>query len=546
MSEPKNPEELLMLFSQALKQGEEARKPENLKYVIYARKSTDEKSDKQLRSIPDQISECKKIAKDRGLKIVETFPESESAKEPDIRPEFRKMLDGIKCGKYDGIITWHPDRLARNMKDAGEVIDLIDKGIIKHLECVSFTFTNDTAGKMLLGMTFVLSKQYSDALSDNVKRGIRKSIEEGRFLGKGKHGYIKDRNQFLRPDPKSFSILRKIWGLRLENKTGEEIANFLNNSGYTKRNKEADSPTPFKMNKQRISEILKDSFYCGILTYGENIVNLLEIYDFVPMTDAEVFCQINNIKSIENLEINLKRAAKRSVKANLLRGKIICGCCEQSRTASITTKKLITGIKKRIFYYKCETKGCKYFGKSTRARVIVEFVKNFLEQNDFAVKEIYDYFEKQSKKEIEKRHKFNESRRKSLSQYKNVLEREIENSKNLLREESDSTLKAEFKSDLKSKLSELEKIKSEIEDLKNKKNQEKNAIMNFQKFLELWRLLPSRIAKIKKMETLDKVIQLIFSNFTVEGKEVALFTLKTPFKEVYEKRKNSKSPQWSG
>ncbi len=47
------------------------------------------------------------------------------------------------------------------MLEGGEIIDLIDQGIIKDLKFKTHFFTKDANGKMLLGMTFVLSKQYS-------------------------------------------------------------------------------------------------------------------------------------------------------------------------------------------------------------------------------------------------------------------------------------------------------------------------------------------------------------------------------------------------
>src|ERR1700685_587066 len=124
-----------------------------LKYLIYARKSTDD-SDKQTRSLSDQISECMEFVEKNNLflgrpKVVQ---EAISAKTSDKRPGFRNMLEAIRKGQYDGVIAWHPDRLARNMKDAGEIIDLLDKGIIKNLKFVSFNFDNTPSGKMHLGI----------------------------------------------------------------------------------------------------------------------------------------------------------------------------------------------------------------------------------------------------------------------------------------------------------------------------------------------------------------------------------------------------------
>lgn len=88
------------------------------------------------------------------------------------------------------------------MKEAGVIIDLVDRGLIKDLRFATFTFENNPAGKMLLGITFVMAKQYSEHLSESVDRGNKRAIEDAEFIGKFKHGYILDSNRFFQPDPK--------------------------------------------------------------------------------------------------------------------------------------------------------------------------------------------------------------------------------------------------------------------------------------------------------------------------------------------------------
>jgi site-specific DNA recombinase len=78
------------------------------------------------------------------------------------------MLNDLKKGIYDGILAWNPDRLARNMREGREILDMIDSGYIIDLKFVTHPFTPDANGKMLLGMAFVLSKQFSDELSQKV------------------------------------------------------------------------------------------------------------------------------------------------------------------------------------------------------------------------------------------------------------------------------------------------------------------------------------------------------------------------------------------
>jgi DNA invertase Pin-like site-specific DNA recombinase len=90
------------------------------KFFLYARKSTDE-PDRQVLSIEAQITELKEFAKKENLEIVDIFIESQTAKEPG-RPIFNEMLSRIERGEANGILAWHPDRLARNSVDGGRII----------------------------------------------------------------------------------------------------------------------------------------------------------------------------------------------------------------------------------------------------------------------------------------------------------------------------------------------------------------------------------------------------------------------------------------
>jgi len=178
-----------------------------LRYVLYARKSTDD-SRKQERSIGDQLIVCKEMAERLNLNVVEIIHEEHSAKESDSRPKFRAMLDGLLDDKYDAILTWAPDRLARNMKDGGEIVDMVDRGEIKDIKFANgMYFTNDPTGKMMLGMAFVQAKQFIDTHSQNIQRGINNITKDGKSYGQAKHGYYKDGQKFLRPDYENWEKL---------------------------------------------------------------------------------------------------------------------------------------------------------------------------------------------------------------------------------------------------------------------------------------------------------------------------------------------------
>jgi DNA invertase Pin-like site-specific DNA recombinase len=97
-----------------------------IRYCLYARKSS-EAEEKQALSVDSQVKEMLLIAEREHLNIVDIYRESHSAKDCGQRPVYNKLLLDIREGKFDGILVWHPDRLARNAGDLGAVVDLLDQ-----------------------------------------------------------------------------------------------------------------------------------------------------------------------------------------------------------------------------------------------------------------------------------------------------------------------------------------------------------------------------------------------------------------------------------
>ncbi|MFZ2189365.1 MAG: recombinase family protein [Candidatus Magasanikiibacteriota bacterium] len=531
-------QDLYKMIGTAQQQEEDKDDVSKYRYVIYARKSTDDK-EKQIRSLGDQIKECKDYAERNGLRCLpKPITESESAKEPDIRPEFKKLIDDIKKAKYDGILAWHPDRLARNMKDAGEIIDLLDKKIVKDLKFVTFTFENNTMGKMLLGMAFVLSKQYSDALSDNVKRGTSRSIEEGRWLNKAKHGYYKDRNQILHPDGRFFNLIENIFRMRIDNKSLDDIADYLNENRYCcapPSKNEADR-SPFQMTKQIVSKIVRDPFYTGILKYGENKVDLTEIYDFTPAVSVDDFLKINNFSDIEKaLKLTGKIYKDNAIKADLMRGMIICGECDGSMTSGITPKKTKNG-KTNYFYYRCDNPVCKNKGKSIRAKVIIDFACQYLEKNKFTSHSIYGHYIQEMKKVVMEKERSLIQKIRSLTETRVHKKNQFEKTKKSLIQETDEDIKGFFKEDLKQLEKDINNLETEIDELKDEKERNNSVTLTYSEYLELFNNLAERIKKIGVMEDLNFIMKKIFLNFTIKEGKVALYTLNSPFGEFVKDR----------
>ncbi len=507
-----------------------------LRYVLYARQSTDKKAKKQERSVGDQIHECKALAERTGLNIVDVLHEEHSAKLSGKRDVFRDMLERLSNGVYDAILTWAPDRLARNMKDAGEILDLLDKDEIKDIKFANgYYFQNDGAGKMMLGIAFVQAKQFIDTHSQNVMRGINRITAEGKCFDRPKHGYYKDKKKYLHPDEENWDLIKKAFEMRLSREPRHslrEIGEWLTKQGYpvkTKHNKRK----PIVLDDKFLSDLFRDPFYAGALIFGKRIVDLTQKYKFKPIITPDEFDVLTKEDGI-NKKFKLAEAikSKGSVEADLMRGMVICGGCNRPRSTGETPKRHKGGVKK-YFYYRCDTKGCKYKGKSIRAKEILAAAYAYLDTHPMNFQKGYAAYKREMERQIAIRDTELLSKLKSLhKQYEAATERVDEDKTALKQYEDDEVLQKEYENDLREHLKKQKELESEIRKLEKKRENGKEVIQTYEQFIELFKNLAQHIKKIVNMNDLDSIMKKVFMNFVVEGKKVTQITQNSLFREL--------------
>ena len=181
----------------------------SIKYFLYARKSTEDE-ERQVMSIEAQLAELEEFAKREKIEIVEKFVESKSAKKPG-REVFNSMMSKVYSSSEPvGIIAWHPDRLARNSVDGGQIIYCIDTQKIASLRFPTFWFEPTPQGLFMLQVAFGQSKYYSDNLSENVRRGIRQKLRRGEWCSHAPLGYTNNaKTRNIEPDPVKARIIAK-------------------------------------------------------------------------------------------------------------------------------------------------------------------------------------------------------------------------------------------------------------------------------------------------------------------------------------------------
>lgn len=148
-------------------------------YFLYCRKSS-EAEDRQILSIDSQVTEMKRLAAKRGLKISAVLTEAKSAKAPG-RPVFNSLMERLYRSEADGILCWKLDRLARNPVDGGAIIWAMKEHDVKIVTPFqSYSQADDNVVWMYL--EFGMAQKYVDDLSRNVKRGLHAKAESGWFF----------------------------------------------------------------------------------------------------------------------------------------------------------------------------------------------------------------------------------------------------------------------------------------------------------------------------------------------------------------------------
>ena len=123
------------------------------------------------------LSEMHRIAKELQLEVVDVISESKSAKAPG-RIAFQGMLERIKLGEANGILCWKLNRLARNPIDGGEISWLLQRSIIKSIQCYGKEYRPED-NVLMMAVELGMANQYVNDLSVDVKRGMRKKAERG-------------------------------------------------------------------------------------------------------------------------------------------------------------------------------------------------------------------------------------------------------------------------------------------------------------------------------------------------------------------------------
>jgi site-specific DNA recombinase len=358
---------------------------QKIRYVLYARKST-ESEERQVLSIDSQVKEMLELAERDGLEVVEIRRESHSAKESGQRPVYKEILEDVRRGRFNGILTWAPDRLSRNAGDLGSIVDLMDQQLLMEIRTYGQQFKNSPNEKFLLMILCSQAKLENDNKSINVKRGLRTRVEMGLWPGPAPTGYMKekrmDRKCETLLDLERAPIIKKMFEkVAYEHWSGRKIYNWL----------KFDLNLRTAVGKKHLSlgniyKVLDNTFYYGVFEYPRRSGNWYT-GKHEPIVTKELFdlvqAQIkSNVLRVENKEFAFTKM-------------MLCGLCGSGISADEKFKKLKNGGVARYVYYGCtKARGVDCKCGYTEERELLKQFNELIEKinlNEIEVKEKIKY-----------------------------------------------------------------------------------------------------------------------------------------------------------
>ncbi len=356
-----------------------------VRYCLYARKST-ESEERQVLSIDSQIKEMLQLSEREGLEIVAMKRESHSAKETGQRPVFNEIIEEIRSGKYNGILTWAPDRISRNAGDLGKIVDLMDSGGLQEIRTYSQSFRNNPNEKFLLMILGSQAKLENDNRGINVKRGLRTRVEMGLWPGVAPTGYLNQKHMDKKCqvvlDPDRAPVVKKMFEkVAYEKWSGRRVYHWLrfDLNFHTLGNKPISCGNLYRL--------LINPFYYGVFEYPKKSGNWYQ-GKHEPLISKELF---------DLVQAQLKRDSIVRQSHEFAFTKLItCGLCGSTFSAEEKYKQLKDGTVAKYIYYGCgraRDHHCK--NVYLREEELIEQIVKSLDQIDFNQLGIQHKFEEE-------------------------------------------------------------------------------------------------------------------------------------------------------
>src|SRR5206468_10274807 len=133
-----------------------------------------------------QALDLRQFAVQRGLQIVDTYTDHGVSGTKARRPALDKMMEDALRHKFDVVVVWSCDRLARSTKHLLQTLDELNGFGIQFLSQREAIDTEGPLGRAIIVIVSAIAELERCIIIERVRAGMRRARLEGRPIGRAR------------------------------------------------------------------------------------------------------------------------------------------------------------------------------------------------------------------------------------------------------------------------------------------------------------------------------------------------------------------------
>ncbi len=272
------------------------------------------------------------------------------------RPEFERLMEGIRNRRIDCVVVKDLSRFGRNYVETGYYLEKIFPYLGVRFVAVNDNYDSKkdkNGNELVISLKNLVNDLYAKDISQKVNTALETKQRKGEFIGAfPPYGYLKspeDKHRLI-PDPEAAPVVREIFQWRAEGIGINMIARYLNDRGtpcpamhhyLNGHKKKKPEGTGAIWQGQIIKKITMHPVYVGHMAQGRTKKSLsdsipktnVDKKDWIivynthePIVSQDIFDKAQAISEQRCQEHSMRRSKYPSTE-NIFKGLVVCGDC---------------------------------------------------------------------------------------------------------------------------------------------------------------------------------------------------------------------------
>ena len=130
-----------------------------------------------------QLLDLHQMAAQRGLEIVQEYTDRISGAKAS-RPGLDQMMVDARRGRFDVLLVWASDRIARSVKHFLEVLDELNRLSVEYVSLRENIDTGGPLGRAIIVIVAAIAELERSLIIERVRAGMRRARLEGTHIGR--------------------------------------------------------------------------------------------------------------------------------------------------------------------------------------------------------------------------------------------------------------------------------------------------------------------------------------------------------------------------